>query len=119
MEQRLVAAFGVESSGMAIFCRREGERAIFWSEWGNMCPDEEGDDTSSHVGREAEDLAEILSGPYWIMCYPLEIDPAFVPWFREAYGRALASLSAEERQRYRASWHRAWQTTLGLGEPTD
>ncbi|MDD5460210.1 MAG: NUDIX hydrolase [Methylococcales bacterium] len=79
----LIASIGGEGGGADIYGRQTDNAWVYWNEGSSMDADDI-DIWISYSWEPVQELDDALP-PWWMNAYPMEINPSYIPWFRERY----------------------------------
>jgi hypothetical protein len=111
----LVADIGVEGGGLSIYGRESGGTWSFWKEGSSMDLDENDDEIWRAWSSDPVPDLGLLLPEEWPLFHPLSIHPAFLPWFRQAYEKAGATVRPDLRPYQEQHRHHHWIEILGHG----
>jgi 8-oxo-dGTP pyrophosphatase MutT (NUDIX family) len=94
----LIASIGGEGGGATIYGRQTDNTWAFWREGSSM----DDDDIDIWIPYRSEPVPELDEAlpPWWMNAYPTEINPSFIPWFRERYEQHCKNASVFPENSY-------------------
>jgi ADP-ribose pyrophosphatase YjhB (NUDIX family) len=94
----LIASIGGEGGGATIYGRQTDNAWAFWREGSSM----DADDIDIWIPYRSEPVPELDEAlPHWWMnASPMEINPSFIPWFRERYEQHCKNATAFPEDSY-------------------
>lgn len=102
----LIADIGGEGGGATIYGRQTDNAWVFWQEGSSLDADD--DIWIPYRSEPVPELDEAL--PHWWMnAYPMEINPSFIPWFRERYEQHYKNASAFPKDFYCGDEEKEWK----------
>jgi hypothetical protein len=114
MDKVIVADIGVEGGGITIYGGQSEGVWSFWTDGTSMDLDEKDNEKWHSWSSKPVSSLDLVVPKDWPMFYPSKIHPEFVPWFRDAYEKARASLPEDQRRYHDNHRHWRWSEVLGM-----
>jgi hypothetical protein len=114
MDKVIIADMGVEGGGITIYGGQSEGVWSFWTDGTSMGLDEKDNEKWHSWSSKPVSSLDLVVPKDWPMFYPSKIHPEFVPWFRDAYEKARASLPEDQRRHHDNHRHWRWSEVLGM-----